>query len=148
MTSAAGLQIYEQQLEELQAVLERILEGSQCRCALLISPEDGSLLLARGVTRALDTASLAALAAAAFASTREIARLIGESEFTVLFHQGRRDHIHISLAGESAILMILFDDRTTVGMVRLYARENGQKIARILGKGSSSASVGGIADDA
>ena len=134
MSFAVQLQIYEQDLEELQQALDRIVEGSQSRCALLISPEDGSLLLARGITTSLDTVSLAALAAAAFASTKEIARLIGESEFTMLFHQGRRDHIHISLAGESAILMILFDDRTTVGMVRLYAREGGKRIGLILEK--------------
>ena len=134
MSSAAELRIYEEDLEELQQILDRIVTGSQCRSALLISPEDGSLLLARGLTGSLDTASLATLAAAAFASTSEIARLIGESEFTMLFHQGRRDHIHISRAGESAILMILFDDRTTVGMVRLYARENAERIHRILSK--------------
>ncbi|NIR01477.1 MAG: roadblock/LC7 domain-containing protein, partial [Gemmatimonadales bacterium] len=65
-----------------------MLDGSNAVCVLLINIHDGSLVASRGSTDPLDTTSLAALAAGAFASTREIARLVGEPEFTVLFHQG------------------------------------------------------------
>ena len=123
--------IYSEDLDQLNAALSRLLQGSQAKSALLVSRLDGSLMAQQGFTEGLDTTSLAALAAGAFASTREIAALIGEPEFSVLFHQGRKDHIHISLVDDASILMVLFDDRTTIGMVRLYAREVSARLARV-----------------
>ena len=38
-----------------------------------------------------------------------------------IFNQGRHDHIHFSLVGQRAILMSVFDDRTTIGLIRLVA---------------------------
>ena len=71
-------------------------------------------------------------AAGTFASAREIARLIGEPEFSVLFHQGQREHVHVNLAGPHGLLMTLFDDTTTVGLVRLCARWACASIQRVL----------------
>jgi predicted regulator of Ras-like GTPase activity (Roadblock/LC7/MglB family) len=93
--------------------------------------KDGHLITRQGFTHSLDTTALAALLAGSFASTKEIARLVGEPEFSVLFHQGKRDHIHINLVGERSILVIIFDDRTTIGMVRLYAKEVGSEMQAI-----------------
>jgi predicted regulator of Ras-like GTPase activity (Roadblock/LC7/MglB family) len=118
-----GLAITQTKLDEIERTLDEMLVGSKASCVIVINCDDGGLVTARGSTEALDTVSLAALAAGAFASTREIARLIGEPEFTVLFHQGRRHHVHVNVAGEHCLLMTLFDDETTVGMVRLCARK-------------------------
>ena len=52
-------------------------------------------------------------------------------EFSVLFHQGKKDHIHMSLVGERSILAVIFDDRTTIGMVRLYAKETADELAKV-----------------
>ena len=57
---------------------------------------------------------------------------MGEPEFSVLFHQGKRDHIHLCLIGERTILAVIFDDRTTIGMVRLYSKEVSEDLAKIL----------------
>jgi predicted regulator of Ras-like GTPase activity (Roadblock/LC7/MglB family) len=128
MTQTQDLVIRAKDLTELQEVLQEMLRGSEGRCVLLINRDDGSLIASEGPTDALDTASLAALAAGAFASAREIANLIGEAEFDVLFHQGREQHVHINLAGEHGLLMTIFDDTTTVGLVRLCARKASVRI--------------------
>jgi hypothetical protein len=60
-----------------------------------------------------------------------MARLLGEEEFTALYHQGQRDNIQLGLVGDRTLLTILFDDRTTVGMVRLYANETAKKLSQI-----------------
>lgn len=116
----------------LEGTLESMLQRSQARSVLLVNRDDGALIAARGSLHALDVTSLAVLAAGAFASSGEIARLIGEPEFSVLFHEGRREHIHVNLAGEHGLLMTIFDDATTVGLVRLCAREASAQIARVL----------------
>jgi len=136
MTFAVNLVIRAEAMPELERALDDMLQRSQAECALLISRDDGSLITARGFVRSLDTTSLAALAAGTFASAREIAHLIGEPEFSVLFHQGQREHIHVGLAGDRALLMVLFNDLTTVGLVRLCARECGAEIAGTLSRPS------------
>ena len=42
-----------------------------------------------------------------------MAKLLGEEEFSIMFHQGKKDNIQLSLVGERTILAIIFDDKTT-----------------------------------
>jgi predicted regulator of Ras-like GTPase activity (Roadblock/LC7/MglB family) len=125
------LVIYEEEIGEIERVLTQLVKNSQAKCVLLVD-KDGHLITRQGFTQSLDTTALAALLAGSFASTKEIARLVGEPEFSVLFHQGKKDHIHVCLVGERSILAVIFDDRTTLGLVRLYAKETSEKLAAIL----------------
>jgi predicted regulator of Ras-like GTPase activity (Roadblock/LC7/MglB family) len=129
--------IYEDQIQQIDQVLVRIIKEAEAKCALLVD-KDGHLITRQGFTHTLDTTALAALLAGSFASTKEIARLVGEPEFSVLFHQGKKDHIHISLIDERSILVIIFDDRTTIGMIRLYAKEVGESLKKIIESGSEN----------
>ncbi len=125
--SEDALVVYEQQMEKMDAAILWMIKKAEAKCAMLVD-KDGHLITRQGFTQMLDTTALAALLAGSFASTREIARLVGEPEFSVLFHQGKKDHIHISLVNDKTILAVIFDDRTTIGMVRLYCREASQKL--------------------
>ncbi len=125
------LDFYEEDIAQFDEVLRQFLSAAQAKCALLVD-KDGHLVTQKGFTRTFDTTSLAALVAGAFASTREMAKILGEAEFSVLFHQGRNEHIHVSLVCDRALLVIVFDDRTTIGMVRLYAEELTKKLGGIL----------------
>lgn len=121
--------VYWEDTAKIDEVMSKLLKGSEAKCALLVD-KDGHLISRHGFTQTLDTTALAALMAGSFASTAEIARLVGELEFSVLFHQGKKDHIHMNLVGERSILAVIFDDRTTIGMVRLYAKEAADKLQR------------------
>jgi predicted regulator of Ras-like GTPase activity (Roadblock/LC7/MglB family) len=125
------LVFYEEDIEEINGILEDFLERSQAKCSLLIDKE-GHLVTKKGFTKSFDTDSIAALVAGSFATTREVAKQLGETEFTVIFHQGRNEHIHIGLVAERALVVVIFDDRTTLGMVRLYAEELTQKLTEAL----------------
>ena len=140
--------IYEEEIEKIDSILARMLKGAEAKCALLVD-KDGHLITRQGFTHSLDTTALAALLAGSFASTKEIARLVGESEFSVLFHQGKKDHIHMSLVGDRSILAVVFDDRTTIGMVRLYAKETAAELAKIFSslKSKGQAEGPGLTDE-
>jgi len=139
--------IYEDDMEAIQEEFGQFLRESEATCALLVH-KSGQLVAKRGFTQRLDTTALAALAAGAFASTKEIARLIGEPEFSVLFHEGKHEHIHVSLAGEHAIMVTLFDDRTTIGMIRLFAAETAPRLDAIFRRAAQRQVAGaGIVPD-
>lgn len=125
------LEFYEEDVQEIDAILTSFLDRAQAKCILMVDKE-GFLVTKKGFTKSFDTRSLAALTAGAFASTREMARILGETEFTELFHQGKNEHIHVSLVADRALLVTVFDDRTTIGMVRLYASEVTEKVAESL----------------
>ena len=112
---------YSEDIEQIDAILCEFLELSGSKCNLLIDKE-GHMVTSCGDTDSIDEQTVAALVAGSYAATREMAKLLGEDEFSVLFHQGKRDSIQLSMVGNRTILATVFDDRTTVGMVRLHAR--------------------------
>jgi predicted regulator of Ras-like GTPase activity (Roadblock/LC7/MglB family) len=139
------LVFYAEDVNKINAVLDEFLAESQARAALLVD-RDGHLVTRKGLTGSFDPDSLAALVAGSFASTREMAKLLGESEFTVVFHQGKDQNIHLGLVAERSLLVVIFDDRTTVGMVRVYCQELTNRIGEILKAAAERRKTQGGAD--
>jgi predicted regulator of Ras-like GTPase activity (Roadblock/LC7/MglB family) len=125
--------IQEADATRIHQILVRFLADSAAGEALLID-RSGHLLAMDGASQALDAVSISALAAAAFSSTAAMAQLLGETEFTVLFHEGSKRSIHVSRVEEEAILLAVFDERTTVGMVRVFAKEASRAVGAVLGE--------------
>jgi predicted regulator of Ras-like GTPase activity (Roadblock/LC7/MglB family) len=123
--------IHEADAARIDAVLRRFLSDSSSSAAVLID-RSGQPLAEAGTARTLDIVSIGALAAGAFSSTAALARLLGESEFSVLFHEGIRESLHVSTVDDNTILLAIFDERTTIGMVRLFAKEATASIGTIL----------------
>lgn len=121
---------YQEDIEKITRVLEEFLRLSGSKSNLLID-KDGHLITKAGETGSYDLSTVSALVAGSFAATREMARLLGEEEFTVLFHQGKRDNIQLTLIGERTLLATIFDSRTTIGMVRLYTKEAVVKLGKL-----------------
>jgi hypothetical protein len=104
------------------APLERFLEESSARLTLLMTSA-GQVVAQHGFARSLDVMTAAALGAAIMASTGEIARLVGESRFLSLVHQGSRQHVFLSGFETSRgrwIGLVVFDGESTVGLVQLF----------------------------
>lgn len=141
---------YEEDIGRINGVLDEFMRLSGAKCSLLIDKE-GHLVAKRGDTLTFDMETISALAAGSFAATKEMAKLLGEEEFSVLFHQGKRDSIQLVIVGDRMLMAIVFDDRTTIGMVRLYAKEATEHLVQILHDAQRRASMGAaqpeIADD-
>ncbi len=118
---ASDLVIYQEEYERLESVLRRLRGDSNARAIFLID-KNGQQIAAAGELDQFDTTSLASLTAGNVAATDGLAKLIGEREFSVLFHEGQQDHIHISIVGKRAILLVIFDDRSSLGLVRLRVK--------------------------
>ena len=104
----------DKEYQDFQAVLKKLLADSYAKIVFLVD-KNGSLLASAGETRDFDTTSLASLAAGNIAATGGLASLIGEKEFSILFHEGERDNMHISVVGERLILVVIFDRRSSDG---------------------------------
>ena len=118
--------------EDFQAIstsLQRFLYDSNARTALLVD-RAGQLVATVGEPPAFDATAFASLTAADFSANDQLAKLIGESDFTTLFHQGERESMFLADVARRIILVVLFDDRTTLGLVRLKLRGIVDELAR------------------
>ena len=111
--------------------LGKLVKASDAMTALLITKE-GTGLAEAGDTSYLNTTAMAALIAGMFSATREVARLVGEEQFSILLQQGENRHIHISLITDSAMLVIVFEEYQRIGRVRHEARKTGGEIIRLM----------------
>lgn len=124
------LMLYEEDARRLAAILQRLCEDSKSRAVFLID-KAGQLIASAGETAGVDSTSLASLTAGNIAATGGLAQLLGEKEFSVLFHEGEKDHLHISVVGQRGILVVLFDRRSSLGLVRLRVKRAAEDISRV-----------------
>jgi predicted regulator of Ras-like GTPase activity (Roadblock/LC7/MglB family) len=100
---------------------------------VLLIDRSGQLIAHHGNTpEAIDVLSLSALTAANFGATAEIARMLGEEEFTLLFHKGKNENVYFSAIGEHVIMVTLFDDQTSLGLIRLQINKIIDELSKIL----------------
>ncbi len=109
-------------------ILSSLIENSGALTALLVTKE-GVAEFESGDTSYLNTTALAALVAGMFSATREVARMVGEEQFSILLQQGENRHIHISLIGDSRMLVVIFEDYRKIGRVRHEAKGAAERLA-------------------
>ena len=130
-----SLVMFEEELQEIGVIIEKLLGEANAKSVYLVD-KDGQLISSAGDTQNIDATSLASLTAGNIAATGGLAKLIGEQEFSILFHEGEKDNIHISIVGQRVILVVIFDEKSSLGLVRLRVKkasdELGGCIAKIL----------------
>lgn len=126
----SSLVMYDEEYQRILLLLERLLRESNSKVIFLVD-KNGQLIAATGETANLDTTSLASLTAGNIAATGGLAKLIGEKEFSILFHEGEKDNIHISIVGGRVILVVIFDQRSSLGLVRLRVKKASIDLATV-----------------
>jgi predicted regulator of Ras-like GTPase activity (Roadblock/LC7/MglB family) len=122
--------MYEEEYNRISAICERLCREANAKVVFLVD-KNGQLIANAGETENLDTTSLASLTAGNIAATGGLAKLIGEQEFSILFHEGERDNLHISIVAGRVILVVIFDQRSSLGLVRLRVKRSTQELATI-----------------
>ena len=135
----------EPEYEAFLSILRKLLADASSKVAFLVD-KNGTLLASAGDITGFDTTSLASLAAGNIAATGGLANLIGEKEFSILFHEGERDNMHISVVAERLILVVVFDRRSSVGLVRLRVRQATARLVEVMAavRAACEAEPGGI----
>ncbi|MDZ4742669.1 MAG: roadblock/LC7 domain-containing protein [Verrucomicrobiota bacterium] len=120
-------------VNQIDHVLSNFLQKSETQLAVVID-RGGNIISQQGNITIMDTTVVAALAAGSFAATMELARRIGEMEFNALYHQGKGAHLFIYSVDENTIIVTVFNDQTTIGLVRFYAESAATDLGELLNK--------------
>jgi predicted regulator of Ras-like GTPase activity (Roadblock/LC7/MglB family) len=120
--AVSDLVLHEADHRRFAAILDRLRLDANAKVAFLID-KNGQQLAVAGQVDGLDPTSLAALSAGNVAATDGLAKLLGEREFSTLFHEGEHDSLHINVVSGRAILVVIFDERSSLGLVRLRVKK-------------------------
>ena len=124
------LVMYDEDFRKILAVTQRLVKDANAKGVFVVD-RNGQLISEAGEMRGIDTTSLASLTAGCIAATGGLAKIVGEDEFPVHFHQGQRDNLHITLIAGRIILVVVFDERSSLGLVRLRVKKAGSQLARV-----------------
>jgi predicted regulator of Ras-like GTPase activity (Roadblock/LC7/MglB family) len=122
--------LYEEEFRQIAAICERLTREANAKAVLLVD-KNGQFITSSGEVDNLDTTSLASLTAGNYAATSGLAKLIGEKEFPNVFHEGERDNLHLSIVAQRAILVVMFDQRSSLGLVRLRVKKSSEELTHI-----------------
>ncbi|MEE2678268.1 MAG: roadblock/LC7 domain-containing protein [Myxococcota bacterium] len=124
------LVMYDEDLRRVLAVAQRLVKDANAKGVFIVD-HNGQLIAETGELQGIDTTSLASLTAGSVAATGGLAKLVGEDEFPVHFHQGQENNLHISLIAGQIILVVVFDDRSSLGLVRLRVKKMGAQLGKV-----------------
>src|ERR1041384_6105493 len=122
--------MYDEEFQQISTVCERLAREANAKIVFLVD-KNGQLIASVGATENLDTTSLASLTAGNIAATGGLAKLIGEKEISILFYKGEEDNHHISIIGGRVILVVIFDSRASLGLVRLRVKKASDELNKI-----------------
>ena len=133
MSLTPQLVLFEEDQKQILEVTERLVGDANAKAVFLVD-KNGQLVGEAGELDGVDTTSLASLVAGNIAASGGLAKLIGEDEFPTHFHQGERDNMHITLVAKRIILVVIFDDRSSLGLVRLRVKKSTVNLAELFEK--------------
>ena len=124
------LVMYDEDYRKILVIIEKLVRDANAK-GIFVVDRNGQLIGEAGELRGIDTTSLASLTAGCIAATGGLAKIVGEEEFPIHFHQGARDNLHITLVAKRIILVVIFDDRSSLGLVRLRVKKAGVELAKV-----------------
>ncbi|PYQ13483.1 MAG: dynein regulation protein LC7 [Acidobacteria bacterium] len=125
--------LLEEDFRVIRDLIQKLRNDANARVVCLVD-RNGQQIACVGEAEALDTTALASLAAGNVAATDSLARLIGEKDFSTLYHEGEKDNLHLSIVGGKVILVVIFDERSSLGLVRLRVKKHAGELAAALEK--------------
>ncbi len=123
--------IYEEDYWAISSEIKELLKNSNSQSVLLID-QTGQMIASVGIEPEFDLMSFASLCAADFEANAQLAKLIGEKDFSTLYHQGSEESMYLAKVASKIILVVLFNKRTTLGLVRLRAKKAVEGLNTIL----------------
>ena len=122
----------QKQLDRIEEILKADLIDNGVRCVFLIDMAGNIITNLDNGEKQHDIYSLAALAAGNFGAVSAMAKIIGESEFSLLFHKGKKENIHFNKISAEFLLITIFGNEISLGFLRLKVSESVEQLKRIL----------------
>lgn len=121
-----------EQFDRVETILGEELLELGVQCVLLIDLAGNIIVNLDDGKIEHDIYSLAALAAGNFGAVSAMAKIVGEEDFSLLFHKGEKESIHFSKVADDLLLVTIFGKEVSLGFLRLKVTEAINKIREML----------------
>jgi len=128
-----GLALTRRAQDEAKTVLDKLRSTSFAKAVLLLE-KDGGISMAVGEASDLDLTPFSVLSAACVSAGQELANLVGEEEFQAMVHQGKGMSVYLETVDSESLLGVVFDRKTTLGLVKLRVGKAKTKLTQIVEK--------------
>jgi len=133
----------QQQLDSIELLMDQELIAMGVCCAMLIDTAGNTVAKRQASGHHYDTYAFAALAAAHFATVDSMAKIVGEREFSLLYHKGEKVSIYFSKGCEELLLITVFGKDLSLGLMRLKVCDILKRIGKIWNTLGNTAKVAG-----
>lgn len=122
----------QEKLAGIEEILEKDLIDKGVKCVLLIDMAGNIIANLDSDKAELDIYSLAALAAGNYGAVGAMANIVGEDDFSLLFHRGKDVNVHFTNILNYYLLIDIFDNGLSLGFLRLIVADAVKKIKFLL----------------
>jgi len=123
----------QKQLDKIDDILTANLIGSGVQSVMLIDTAGNVIASINNGNETVDLYSLAALAAANFGAMSCMAKIVGEDEFSLLFHKGEKENIYFCKVNEELLLVNIFNNQISLGFLRLKMSKVVEELVELVG---------------
>ncbi|MDY0291268.1 MAG: roadblock/LC7 domain-containing protein [Desulfuromonadaceae bacterium] len=123
-------ELYDEEIAQIDEIIAHLLKAAHAKAIFLVD-KNGQMITSIGEVSGLDITSLASLTAGNIATTGGLAKLIGEKEFSIQFHEGKNESIHLSIVAGRVILVVIFDTNSSLGLVRLRVKRASNALTQV-----------------
>lgn len=123
--------VSQEQLEKMDEILTEKLIKIGVDCVVVIDLAGNIITAKDNDKNKYDIYAFAALAAGNFATVDAMAKLVGEQEFSLLFHKGTDCNIHFSKVDDELLLISMFGKEISLGYLRLNVAETIEAIRKL-----------------
>ncbi|HUV37601.1 MAG TPA: roadblock/LC7 domain-containing protein [Patescibacteria group bacterium] len=123
--------VFEEDYWAINTTIQELLRNSNSKSIMLLD-KTGQMISSVGAEPQFDLHSFASLCAADFEANAQLAELIGERDFSTLYHQGSNESMYLARVEQNIILVILFDKKTTLGLVRLRTKKAVDNLSTVI----------------
>lgn len=124
-------QLIEEDVERLEETLREFNSRTDAMASLIID-KGGFLIAHQGDTPQFDLTTIGALASGAFMANQTIAGLVNEKKFDSIYQQGEQFSMFVVNVDEYCLLVVIFQSKVGVGVVKFYASSAVKLIAEQL----------------
>lgn len=133
----SSLVITPELIQRMTELLNELRSETNAKSILLVEKSGQHLASVGDESLSMLLMPLSALIVGAFASTREVARLLGDTEFKTMLQQGSKINIFVSMLETTDLVTVIFDEKTTIGMVKLKTKQMTKRLSEEIKKMSA-----------
>lgn len=113
--------IYNEEYVLIKDILQKLKIQTHAQ-AVFITDSEGHCIASSGEMDEINLNSISSLIAGSVAAINSIAQMLGIDNFAAVLNESTRQSLHISLINERAMLVVIFDNTSNLGLVRYRVR--------------------------